>query len=282
MGDPAQDSDNQGPKCQFRRGERTGFFHAIKEIDDNLTVSFLLRDPGDLLPPFPEAVACFLQLSIQNSRRVTVPRPAIPSGCHNISETSSGDPVILKPEETGLGNDSGDVNPQRHMIRRSSSKRREYSARKHFIPGEIYKNSIKTLKSGARAFVGPSEAPISKGQLNEAHVIYTVIEGFCFSKSKVGIVLLMGESNHVEVPTNHPRCVMRRYNTFEFVQESVPDLRGGRSVHVSYVKRGTSECGGEMNREGIRGGGRTKTGKQGIRPSNEHASRRATGGREDE
>jgi hypothetical protein len=40
-------------------------------------------------------------------------------------EPSSVDPVVFKPKEVGSRNDSGDVDPQRNMVRGRSCKRRE-------------------------------------------------------------------------------------------------------------------------------------------------------------
>jgi hypothetical protein len=176
-----------------------------------------LRKGLFLSSPDPERIPGLFKLCSEGCSSVTVVRPTTPGSSSDLFETRALNPIVLKTKEFGFGDGGGDINLQRNVVGGGSSKRGENSTRKHLIPGEVNKHSVKPLESWGGTLVGPSEAPIEERQLKETHFVDAIIERLGLIYPKVRIILLVSVPNHIEISTEHPRSIGGRRNRFEFI-----------------------------------------------------------------
>jgi hypothetical protein len=116
----------------------------------------------------------------------------------------------------------------------------------------LIKSAVEPLKSGGCTPVRPSETSIQQRELDQAKVIDIVVKRFSFQEAKIGIVLFMAITNHVEILSDHPQCSQRRRDGFEFSKKVRTKMRRGGSINVSQEHGGISEGRLKMNREGVR------------------------------
>jgi hypothetical protein len=112
--------------------------------------------------------------------------------------------------QSGLGNEGGNLNLKRNMIRGAPSEGGEERAWEHLILGQVNESAVKPFQCRSAAFVGPNIFSVQKRQFDEVHVVDAVIEEFSFSMAKIGIILFMSIPNHIEIPTNDPGCTVGR------------------------------------------------------------------------
>lgn len=74
-----------------------------------------------VLFPISESAPGFFQFLCNQSSRITVPRPTMPSGVNGFSETGTVGPVVFESEEFGFRNVSSNVDDERNVIRSASS-----------------------------------------------------------------------------------------------------------------------------------------------------------------
>jgi hypothetical protein len=88
---------------------------------------------------------------------------------------------------------------------------------------------------------GWTKTSVQQRELDQAKVIDTIVKRFSLREAKIRIVLFMGVTNHVEIPSNHPRRVRGRRDGFEFIKEVRAKVRRGGSINVSQEQGGISE-----------------------------------------
>jgi hypothetical protein len=257
--------------------KRTAFFNMIEKINDNLAIYFLLRDAGFIFLPSSKSSTCIFQLGRKDGSGVIALNRGAPSIIDDVTRTSGLNPMVFEPKNSRFGNGSGNIDFKGDMIRSSSSQGREHGARESSIPSKIDEGSIKSLKSGRRATVGPSELSIKKGKLDEGQLIDTVVESLGLHNPKIVIILFMGETDHVEVAGNDPGGVLGRSNRKELVQESRPKIRRRRSIDISKKKGDVGGGHGEVDRDRMGGGRTARAGERAEGPSGKNATRAPRG-----
>jgi hypothetical protein len=92
---------------------------------------------------------------------------------------------------------------------------------------------------------------VDKGELNQAHGIYAIVEGLYFRLMEVVIVLFVRITDHIEISMKQPGRGGVRGDGSQLLQKGGPKFRGRGSVNVCDEQRKVRASGGEMRGDGM-------------------------------